>query len=72
MVEKISAVPKGGNLGWNAWEGSFRFVGQGQISTDSPRSDPDVVFPAVKFTRFDPLLQGRVAVTGVLGELVAR
>jgi hypothetical protein len=66
MVEKVSLVPKGGNLGWNAWEGSFRFTGQGQISTDSPRSDPNVVYPAVEFTRFDPLVQNRVAVTGVM------
>jgi hypothetical protein len=66
MVEIVSEVPKGGNLGWNDWEGSFRFVGRGQISTDSPRSDPNVVYPAVEYTRFDPLMQGRVAATGVV------
>lgn len=66
MVEEITLVPAGGNLGWNAWEGSFRFVGQGQISTDSPRSDSAVIYPTVEFTRFDPLVQNRVAVTGVL------
>lgn len=66
MVEKVSLVPRGGNLGWNAWEGSFRFEGRGQISTDSPRSDPSVVYPVVEYTRFDPLVQGRVAATGVM------
>jgi hypothetical protein len=28
-VEEISPVTSGANLGWNAWEGSFRFVGRG-------------------------------------------
>lgn len=65
MIEKVSLVPRGGNLGWRDWEGSFQFVGQGQISMDSPRSDSSVVYPVVEYTRFDPLMQSRAAVTGV-------
>jgi glucose/arabinose dehydrogenase len=26
IVEKVSLVPTGGNLGWNDWEGSYRFM----------------------------------------------
>lgn len=66
MVEKISLVPRGGNLGWRDWEGSFRFIGQGQITTDNPRHDTEVVYPVAEYTRFDPLMQSRAAVTGVV------
>lgn len=65
MIEKVSLVTRGANLGWNDWEGSFRFTGQGQISTDNPRSDNSVTYPVVEYTRFDPIMQGRVAATGV-------
>lgn len=36
VVEKVSLVPKGGNLGWNVWEGSYRFLTQ----PGSPEADP--------------------------------
>lgn len=64
MVEKISLVPRGGNLGWRDWEGSFRFIGQGQITTDNPRHDTEVVYPVAEYTRFDPLMQEKNAEQG--------
>ncbi|REL37674.1 hypothetical protein DYD21_07775 [Rhodohalobacter sp. SW132] len=65
IVEKVSLVPKGGNLGWNEWEGSYRFVSRSEVIVDEPRSDPDVVYPVVEYGRYDPLMANRVAVTGI-------
>ncbi len=65
IVEKVSLVPKGGNLGWNEWEGSYRFISRSEIILDDPRSDPGVVYPAAEYGRYDPLMADRVAVTGV-------
>ena len=31
IVEEISLVTPGANLGWNVWEGSFRFIGRGGV-----------------------------------------
>lgn len=64
-VEEVSLVPPGGNLGWNEWEGSFRFVDREGVRTDAPRSDPAFVYPVAEYDRFDPLVGPRVAVTGV-------
>jgi len=65
IVEKVSLVPHGGNLGWNDWEGSFRFLSRAEVATDYPRSDASVTYPAVEYGRYDPIMHGRVAVTGV-------
>lgn len=65
IVEKISLVPKGGNLGWSQWEGSYRFVNRAEVITDEPRSDPYITYPVVEFGRYDPLMLERVAITGV-------
>ena len=65
IVESVSLVPKGGNLGWNTWEGSFRFINRGEVSIRDPRSNADVVYPLVEFGQFDPLVLSRVAVTGI-------
>ena len=64
-VEEISSVTPGADLGWNLWEGSFRFIGP-QVSLVDPRSDPEVVYPFVEYDRRDSLLGGGVAVTGVI------
>lgn len=64
-VEKVSLVPRGGNLGWNDWEGSFRFVG-GEVDVSNPRSDPAITYPVVEYGRYDPLMSNRAAVTGVV------
>jgi len=65
VVEEISLVPKGANLGWNDWEGSFRFIDPGEVSVSDPRSDSDVVYPVAEFGRFDPLTLSQLAVTGI-------
>jgi glucose/arabinose dehydrogenase len=64
VVEKITLVTPGANLGWNIWEGSFTY-GPGQVGTGNPRGDPAVTYPIVEFDHTDPLFQRSVAVTGV-------
>ena len=63
IVEKISPVTAGANLGWNAWEGSFAF-NKGTVAVDNPRADQAVTYPVVEFAHADPLFLKNVAVTG--------
>jgi hypothetical protein len=63
IAEEVTTVPKGANLGWKIWEGSFRFVNGSEVSLDTPRSDPKVTYPVVEFAQLDPLLQNSSAVT---------
>jgi glucose/arabinose dehydrogenase len=56
IVEEVSPVTAGANLGWNTWEGSFRFLGRQAVSTEFPRSDPRVTYPIVEWDQRDPLL----------------
>ena len=63
-VEEISPVTAGANLGWNDWEGSYRFV-NGDIAPDDPRSAAGLTWPLVEYDHADPLWIGRVAITGV-------
>jgi glucose/arabinose dehydrogenase len=63
MVEEVSPVTRGANLGWNTWEGSYRYVDR-QIELANPRSEAGITWPVVEFDHRDPLLQ-RVAITGV-------
>ncbi|HVQ63998.1 MAG TPA: PQQ-dependent sugar dehydrogenase, partial [Terriglobia bacterium] len=68
-VEKVSAVTAGANLGWNVWEGSFRFVrgGRGsQVNVEGPRSDPKITYPIVEYGQQDPLLMNSSAAIGGL------
>jgi len=67
-VEKISAVTSGANLGWNTWEGSFRFIPgrPSQVNTMEPRKDPKVTYPVVEYGQLDPLLQPSSAAIGGL------
>ena len=65
LVEEVSLVPRGGDLGWNDWEGSFRFIDRTAVGVEDPRSDPALTYPVVEYSRTDPLMGGRVAVTGV-------
>jgi hypothetical protein len=66
IVEEISLVPRGGNLGWNDWEASFRFVSRTEIRLNERRADPKVTYPVVEYDHKDPLLGGNVATTGVV------
>jgi hypothetical protein len=64
VVEEITRVTPGANLGWNIWEGSFRYRAR-QVEIADQRSDPSVTFPIVEFDHTDPLFLAAVAVTGV-------
>ena len=63
ILDEISPVTAGANLGWNEWEGSFRFD-KGTISTENPRADKSVTYPVVEYGHTDPLLRGTAAVIG--------
>jgi glucose/arabinose dehydrogenase len=65
-VEELSPVTAGANLGWNVWEGSFRFVGRNGVDTSDPRADHSIVFPIAEYDHSDPVLSGRSAATGVV------
>lgn len=64
VLEKVTLVTPGANLGWNIWEGSFTY-GVGKVGTERPRADPAVTYPIVEFDHTDPLFLPTVAVTGV-------
>lgn len=64
-VEEVSMVTRGANLGWNDWEGSFRFVGRGGVDDAASREDEDVTYPFVEYDQQDPLFGDGVAVTGL-------
>jgi len=63
-VEEISPVTPGANLGWNTWEGSYRFAGKGRVFPDNPRADANVVYPVAEYDHSDPILLKRMAVIG--------
>jgi len=56
IVEEVSPISAGANLGWNTWEGSFRFVSREAVITEAPRSDPKVTYPVVEWGQLDPVL----------------
>ncbi|HSH76454.1 MAG TPA: PQQ-dependent sugar dehydrogenase [Longimicrobiales bacterium] len=64
-VEKLTLVPRGANLGWNEWEGSYRYVGREGVDSRNPRSGRSVTFPVAEYGQPDPLLQNQSAATGV-------
>ena len=66
IVEEISVVKAGANLGWNAWEGSFKYVSREAVELAGPRADPAVTYPIVEWGQPDPLLQPQSAATGVV------
>jgi hypothetical protein len=66
IVEEVSLVTAGANLGWNDWEGSFRFLSRRAVSLVDPRGEPGLIYPVVEYGHLDPLLQGRSAATGVV------
>ncbi len=65
IVEEISPVTAGANLGWNDWEGSFRFISRSAVDLDNPRSDPSVTYPVAEWGQVDPLLQSQSAAAGL-------
>jgi glucose/arabinose dehydrogenase len=65
IVEEVSPVTRGANLGWNKWEGSYRYANRA-ISLDNPRSEAGLTWPVAEFDHSDPLLVTRYAITGVI------
>jgi hypothetical protein len=67
-VEEISPVTAGANLGWNIWEGNYKYLSGRPtgVEASDPRSDPKVTYPIVEFGQIDPLLQGNSAAIGGL------
>jgi hypothetical protein len=66
IVEKLSLVTAGANLGWNSWEGSFRFVSRSAVDLANPRGEAGITYPVAEYGQLDPLLQRQAAVTGVV------
>ena len=56
IVEEVSPMSAGANLGWNIWEGSYRYISRQAVSTESPRSDPKMTYPIVEWDQLDPIL----------------
>ena len=65
IVETLSPVTLGANLGWNDWEGSFRYISRSEVGTADPRGDASVTYPVAEYDQLDPLLQNNSAATGV-------
>ncbi len=65
IVEKLTLVTRGANLGWNTWEGSFRFISAREVGTDDPRGDPTVTYPIAEYDQIDPIIQSSAAATGL-------
>jgi hypothetical protein len=63
IVEEVSQVTKGANLGWNTWEGSYGFISRQAVRLENPRGDSKMTFPVVEYGQIDPLLQPQSAVT---------
>ena len=63
IVEEVSQVTKGANLGWNKWEGSYGFISRQAVNLENPRGDAKMTYPIVEYGQVDPLLQSSSAVT---------
>ena len=66
IVEELSLVTAGANLGWNKWEGSFRYISRAAVDLANQRGDAKFTYPVAEYGQADPLLQAQSAVTGVL------
>lgn len=66
IVEELSPVTPGANLGWNEWEGSFRFVSREAVDMGDPQGDPTMTYPVAEYGQVDRLLQRQSAITGVV------
>lgn len=65
-IEELSIVTRGANLGWNDWEGSYRFIGREGVDGRDYRTDPSVTYPVAEYGHTDPLLvEGNAAASGV-------
>ncbi|MDX1568795.1 MAG: PQQ-dependent sugar dehydrogenase, partial [Longimicrobiales bacterium] len=67
IVEELTLIPEGADLGWNDWEGSFEFISRQAVDVSDPRGNPAVTYPVAEYGHGDPVLLpgGRAAITGV-------
>jgi glucose/arabinose dehydrogenase len=65
-IEELDTLSAGSNLGWNTWEGSFRFSGRAAVAVENRRSDPRVSYPIAEYAQRDSLLQGQSASSGLM------
>ena len=65
-IEEVSLAPAGANLGWNNWEGSFRYVGRNGVDAAQYQGERGPSYPVAEWGHPDPLLLGRSAATGVV------
>lgn len=65
IVEELSLVTRGANLGWNVWEGSFRFISRQAVDLTETRSDPSMTYPLVEWGQLDPLFSPQSAASGL-------
>ena len=65
-VEALSLVTAGADLGWNTWEGSFRFISRDGVDPVDPRGESGITYPVVEYGQLDPLFQRQSAITGVV------
>ena len=66
IVEELSLVTAGADLGWSSWEGSFRFISREAVDLADARSEPGITYPIAEYGQLDPLLQSRSAAGGVM------
>ena len=60
-VEEVSPVTAGANLGWNAWEGSFVYVGRNGVDPGNARGAGTMTYPVAEYDQQDRLLQRSAA-----------
>ena len=65
-VEELSLAPAGADLGWNTWEGSFRYVGREGVDASGARGEPGLSYPVAEWGQPDGLLQSQSAATGAV------
>jgi hypothetical protein len=66
IVEELSMATAGADLGWNTWEGSFRFISREAVDLTGQRGEPEITYPVAEYGQRDPLLQSQSAITGVV------
>ena len=55
IVEEISLVTRGANLGWNDWEGSYRFISRREVSLVDARGEAGLTYPVAEYGQAGPL-----------------
>ena len=66
IIEELSLVTAGADLGWNSWEGSYRFISRQAVDLNDPRSEPGITYPVAEYGQLDPILQSQSAAGGVI------